>query len=191
MTATHDYPCHTIPGLVWGQAVYLSKPRDSLPFGCLAGRAALMAQTLQNLIFCLLVAPALLPLLVRTSQSWMSPSSAGPRPLPLPSRYAPCHSHTAVPVCMSCPSSATMDPVSAAASVISIVDVSLRTTSALIKYIKATKDASSERRLLADAAVQAARSPARTCRRSGRQMGSRPCRSRQAATPLTTIWPLP
>lgn len=43
-----------------------------------------------------------------------------------------------------------MDPVSAAASVISIVDVSLRTTSALIKYIKATKDASSERKLLAE-----------------------------------------
>lgn len=46
-----------------------------------------------------------------------------------------------------------MDPFSAAASFIGIVDVALRTTSALIKYARDTKHASSDRKLLAEEAL--------------------------------------
>ncbi|MCJ1244382.1 hypothetical protein MMC30_001580 [Trapelia coarctata] len=45
-----------------------------------------------------------------------------------------------------------MDPISAAASVLSIVDVALRTTSSLVKYARDTKNASSDRKLLAEEA---------------------------------------
>lgn len=46
-----------------------------------------------------------------------------------------------------------MDPVCAAASLISVVDVALRTTSALIKYARDAKHASSDRKLLAEEAA--------------------------------------
>jgi len=42
-----------------------------------------------------------------------------------------------------------MDPLSAVASVISLLDVALRTTSALIGFVQDTQNASTERKLLA------------------------------------------
>ena len=42
-----------------------------------------------------------------------------------------------------------MDPFSAAASILSVVDVALRTISSLVKYARDTKNASSDRKLLA------------------------------------------
>ena len=46
-----------------------------------------------------------------------------------------------------------MDPISATASILGILDVALRTTSALVDYIKNTQSASSERHLLAEEAL--------------------------------------
>ena len=46
-----------------------------------------------------------------------------------------------------------MDPVNAAASIIAIVDVALHTTSALVKYAREAKNASSDRKLLAEEAT--------------------------------------
>lgn len=46
-----------------------------------------------------------------------------------------------------------MDPVSAAASIVGIVEVALGTTSTLIKYARETKNASSNRKLLAEEAA--------------------------------------
>lgn len=46
-----------------------------------------------------------------------------------------------------------MDPVSAAASIIGIVGVALHTTSALVKYAREAKHASSDRKLLAEEAT--------------------------------------
>ena len=43
-----------------------------------------------------------------------------------------------------------MEPISAAASIADVVDVALRTTSALIKYARDAKHASSDRKLLAE-----------------------------------------
>lgn len=43
-----------------------------------------------------------------------------------------------------------MDPISIAASLLSVVDVALRTTTALVKYARDTKNASSDRKLLAE-----------------------------------------
>ncbi len=45
-----------------------------------------------------------------------------------------------------------MDPLSATASVISLIDVALRTTSALVKYARDTRNASSDRKLLVEEA---------------------------------------
>ena len=46
-----------------------------------------------------------------------------------------------------------MDPLSIAASLVSVVDAALRTTSALVKYARDTKNASSDRKLLAEEAL--------------------------------------
>lgn len=46
-----------------------------------------------------------------------------------------------------------MEPLSAAASIVGVVDVALKTTSALIKYARDTKHASSDRILLAEEAA--------------------------------------
>lgn len=46
-----------------------------------------------------------------------------------------------------------MGPLSATASIVGIADVALRTTSALIKYVRDTKHASSDRKLLAEEAA--------------------------------------
>lgn len=45
-----------------------------------------------------------------------------------------------------------MDPLSVAASVISLTDFALRTTSAIVKYAEATRNASTDRKLLAEEA---------------------------------------
>jgi hypothetical protein len=45
-----------------------------------------------------------------------------------------------------------MDPISAVSSVLSVVDIALRATSSLVKYAKDTKNASSDRKLLAEEA---------------------------------------
>lgn len=46
-----------------------------------------------------------------------------------------------------------MDPLSIAASLVSVIDAALRTTSALVKYARDTKNASSDRKLLAEEAL--------------------------------------
>lgn len=46
-----------------------------------------------------------------------------------------------------------MDPLSATASLVGVVDVALRITSALVKYARDTKHASSDRKLLAEEAL--------------------------------------
>jgi hypothetical protein len=46
-----------------------------------------------------------------------------------------------------------MEPLSATASVLSLLDITLRTTSALVKYTQDARHASAERKLLADEAL--------------------------------------
>lgn len=46
-----------------------------------------------------------------------------------------------------------MDPISAAASIVGVIDVALKTTSALIKYVRDTKHASADRKPLAEEAA--------------------------------------
>lgn len=46
-----------------------------------------------------------------------------------------------------------MEPLSAAASVVGIIEAALRTTSVLVKYTRDTKNASSDRKMLADESV--------------------------------------
>jgi len=46
-----------------------------------------------------------------------------------------------------------MDPLSIAASLVGVIDAALRTTSALVKYARDTKNASSDRKLLAEEAL--------------------------------------
>lgn len=46
-----------------------------------------------------------------------------------------------------------MDPLSVTASLVGVIDVALRTTSALVKYARDTKHASSDRKVLAEEAV--------------------------------------
>ena len=50
-----------------------------------------------------------------------------------------------------------MDPVSAAASVLSLVDVAFRTTSLLVQYARNTQNASTDRKLLCDEASSLAK----------------------------------
>ena len=45
-----------------------------------------------------------------------------------------------------------MDPISAVASILSVLDIALRTTSALVQYAEDTRSASTERRILAEEA---------------------------------------
>jgi hypothetical protein len=60
-----------------------------------------------------------------------------------------------------------MDPFTATASIASVADVAIRTTAALVRYAKDTKNASSERKFLSEEAQNLSRALERLRARAG------------------------